>query len=324
MAVSSLSVNAEAMKIVRRILAAPEAIGAEVCRLPNGATVIDVGQRAPGSWQAGRDFTLVTVGGLGEVSFEGFTLGGRRLPAVRLMVNRPLEACMACQVAGWRLADEPDAPILAGPARALRNPPDDHVVLSGYRDRHHEGVVTVQMSRPVTAEMADAMAQACGLAAENLYILAARHACIVSAVQVSARGIETAMHRLALEGFDLGCIRHAWTTAPIAPLVDHELTVMGRINDALYYGSEVGLCVHGSDELLEALVSRVVTAASPLARRLFAQVYRDAGFDFHKIAQDAHTPAILHLTNIDSGRTFSAGHIDAEVLERSFFGAILS
>ena len=40
-----LSINAEAMKIVRRILEAPEALGVEVSRLGCGATVIDMGQR---------------------------------------------------------------------------------------------------------------------------------------------------------------------------------------------------------------------------------------------------------------------------------------
>ncbi len=315
-----LSVNAEAMKIVRRILESPEALGVEVSRLSNGSVLIDMGQKAPGSWQAGRLFTLVTVGGLGQVSFEGFTLAGVRLPAIRLLVDRPLVACMGCQVAGWRLVDEPDAPILAGPARTLNNPPDYHAALSGHRDAHHEGVVTVQMSRPVTGEMAQVMAQACGLAPENLYVLASRHACMVSTVQVPARGIETAMHRLALEGFELDRIQHAWCTGPVPPLVDDELASMGRINDALYYGGEVGLYVDAPDDLLESLAPKVVSEVSSLARRSFADVYREAGYDFHAIPLAAHTPAVLHMTNIRSGRTFSAGHLDLEVLERSFFG----
>jgi methenyltetrahydromethanopterin cyclohydrolase len=262
----------------------------------------------------------VTVGGLGEVSFESFTLDGVRLPAVRLMVDRILDACMGCQVAGWRLADEPDAPILPGPARTLKNPPDLHVELSGYRDHHHEGVVTVQMSRPVTEEMAATMAAACGLAPENLYILASRHACLVSAVQVPARGIETAMHRLALEGFDLRCIQHAWCCAPIPPLIDDELAAMGRINDALYHGSEVFLTADAPDDLLARLAPKVVSKVSPLARRPFAEIYREAGYDFHAIPKDAHTPAVLHMTNVKSDRTFSAGHLDDEVLQRSSFG----
>ncbi|MGQ9766783.1 MAG: methenyltetrahydromethanopterin cyclohydrolase [Anaerolineae bacterium] len=135
-----LSVNAEAMTVVRRILDAPEAFGVEVSRLANGSILVDMGQAASGSWQAGRLFTQITVGGLGEASFESFPLGGRRLPAIRLMVGRPLVACMGCQVAGWRLADEPDAPILAGgplyPGDAARLSGFQH---SGAGARHRDG-----------------------------------------------------------------------------------------------------------------------------------------------------------------------------------------
>jgi methenyltetrahydromethanopterin cyclohydrolase len=177
----------------------------------------------------------------------------------------------------------------------------------------------MQMSRPVTAEMAQIVANACGLKPENLYILATRHACLVSSIQVPARGIETAMHRLALDGFDLGCIRHAACTGPISPLIEDELTAFGRINDALYYGGEVTLYADTDDETLARLVPQAVSEVSPLARRTFSQLYREADYDFHRIPLQVHTPAVLHVTNISSGRTFSAGHVDEEVLERSFY-----
>ena len=45
---ASLSINREAMKLVRRILESPAALGVTATRLPNGATVIDMGQVAPG------------------------------------------------------------------------------------------------------------------------------------------------------------------------------------------------------------------------------------------------------------------------------------
>ncbi len=319
-----LSVNAEAMKIVRKILESPEALSVEVSRFPNGSTLIDMGQRAAGSWEAARYFTLITLGGLGEVSYESYPIGDARLTGVRVMVNRPLEACMACQVAGWRLADEPDAPILAGPARALNNPPDHYFDYIDYRDHSDEGVVTVQMTRPVTEAMADQMALACGLRPENLYILVSRHACLISTVQVPARVIELTMHRLALEKFDLRCIRQAACFAPVPPLVNDELTSFGRINDALIYGGEVTLYVEAPDEVLSTLVPRVVTAASRIGGKSFSQLYREADYDFHAIPADMHTPAILHMTNLSSGRTFSAGQFDYDVLRSSFFGAKVS
>ena len=316
-----LSVNAEAMKVVRKILESPEALGVEVSRLANGATLIDMGQRAPGSWQAARYFTLITLGGLAEVSFESFAIGDVRVPAVRVMVNLPLEACMGCQVAGWVLVNEPDAPVLSGPARALNSRPDHYFDYISYRDHSSEGVVTVQMTRPVTEDMAERMAQACGLLPENLYILSSRHACLISTVQVPARVVELTMHRLALEKFDLGCIRHASCLAPVPPLIDDELAAFGRINDALIYGGEVNLYVEAPDELLATIVPKIVTSASRIGGRSFSQLYQEANYDFHAIPADMHTPALLHMTNLKSGRTFTAGHFDESVLRRSFFGS---
>lgn len=315
-----LSVNAETMKIIREILAAPEALGVEVSRFPNGATLIDMGQKAPGSWQAAKYFTLVTLGNLAEVSYESFAIGDVRVPGVRVMVDRPLEACMGCQVAGWVLAKEPDAPVLSGPARALNSHPDHYFDHISYRDQYHEGVVTVQMTRPVTEEMAQKMADACRLQPENLYILASKHACLISTVQVPARVIELTMHRLALAKFDLGCIRYASCVAPIPPLIHDELIAFGRINDALIYGGEVSLYVEADDDLLARVVPAIVTAASRIGGKSFSQLYQEANYDFHAIPADMHTPAVLHMTNLDSGRTFSAGHVDVEVLQRSFFG----
>jgi methenyltetrahydromethanopterin cyclohydrolase len=315
-----LSVNAETMKLIREILAAPEALGVEVTRFTNGATLVDMGQNAPGSWEAAKYFTLVTLGNLAEVSYESFAIGDVRVPGVRVMVNRALEACMGCQVAGWVLAKEPDAPVLSGPARALNHQPDHYFDYIDYRDSYHEGVVTVQMTRPVTEDMAQKMADACGLKPENLYILASKHACLISTVQVPARVVELTMHRLALAKFDLRCIRFASCVAPIPPLTHDELTAFGRINDALIYGGEVSLHVEADDDLLAQLVPAIVTSASRIGGKSFSQLYQEANYDFHAIPADMHTPAVLHMTNLASGRTFSAGHVDVEVLQRSFFG----
>ena len=58
------------------------------------------------------------------------------MPAVRVMVDQPVAACVASQIAGWRLESaRAGAPILAGPARALNRANLDHYFdLIDYRD----------------------------------------------------------------------------------------------------------------------------------------------------------------------------------------------
>ena len=198
-----ISINQEAMKTVRRILDAPDALGVIVDRLPNGATVIDMGQRAPGGWVAGKYYTLITLGGLGKVSYEPFAVGDRVLSAVRVMIDQPMLACIASQIAGWRLEGaRAGAPILAGPARALNQAnPDHYFDLIDYRDQADEGVIAIQTAEPVTEDWAATIAAACRIQPENLYILVAPNSSLVCAIQVAARIVEQSLHRLAEEGF---------------------------------------------------------------------------------------------------------------------------
>ncbi len=313
-----LSVNAEAMKLVRQVLECPEALGVEVSRFENGATLIDMGQRAPGSWEAGKYFTLICMGGLADVSFETFRLGEVLLPAVRVMVDRPIEACFGSQEAGWRLAAEADAPILSGPARALNRNPDRYIDLIGYHDHCSEGVITIQTARPVTNALAGTIAQACNLDPRHLYILVANHSALVTAIQVPARIVEQSLHRLAAEGFDIRTVRHAMGWCVVPPLAGEEMEAFGRINDALLYGGESVLYVDSDDEAIAAVLPRIVSCASSAYGRPFGQIYKEAGCDWHAIPTDLNSPAMVHINNIKSGKVFTAGALNHAMLLRSF------
>ncbi|MCB9126212.1 MAG: methenyltetrahydromethanopterin cyclohydrolase [Caldilineaceae bacterium] len=317
-----LSINRDAMKIVRRILDAPEALGVAVSRLLGGATVIDMGQRAPGSWAAGKLYTLVTLGGLAEVSYEPFAVGDRALSAVRVMIDHPLEACIASQIAGWRLEGAREgAPILAGPARSLNHAnPDHYFELTDYRDEAGEGVIAIQTAEPVTEDWATTIAQACKLQPENLYILVAPNSSLVCAIQVAARIVEQSLHRLAEEGFDVATVKYAHGFGVIPPLIADEVIAMGRINDSLLYGGVATLYVDADDAAIAAVIGKVVSVASRAYGRPFVEIYEDAGRDFYQIPLDLHSPAVLHINNIRTGRTFSAGEINYAVLQQSFFG----
>ncbi|GIK73754.1 MAG: hypothetical protein BroJett021_27420 [Chloroflexota bacterium] len=317
-----ISINREAMKIVRRILEAPEALGVAVGRLACGTTVIDMGQAAPGGWLAGKYYTLITLGGLAEVSYEPFPVGDRVLSAVRVMIDQPQLACIASQIAGWRLEGaRAGAPILAGPARALNHANLDHYFeLIDYRDHADEGVIAIQTAEPVTEDWATTIAAACKLKPENLYILVAPNSSLVCAIQVAARIVEQSLHRLAEEGFAVNCVRYAHGFGVIPPLIRDEIVAMGRINDSLLYGGVATLYVEADDDAIAAVIGKVVSVASRAYGRPFVEIYEEAGRDFYQIPLDLHSPAVLHINNLNSGRTFSAGEINYGVLQKSFFG----
>ena len=316
-----LSINRESMKIVRKILETPEAIGAKVSKLENGTTVIDMGLEAPGGWVAGKYYTLITLGGLGDLSYEQFQLGEYALSAVRVLADLPQIACVASQIAGWRLEARENAPIGAGPARALNVKPDHYFdMIAGYRDACDEGVICIQTPDPITVDTASAVAEACGLKQENLTIIFAPSASLVCAIQVSARIIEQTLHRLDEEGFDVKTLRQAQGYCVIPPLTNDEVQAFGRINDALLYGGIATLYVESTDEACAAAVQKVTSSVSRVYGKPFVEIYEDAGRDFYQIPMDLHSPAVVQINNLATGRTFRAGKINYEVLKRSYLG----
>ncbi|MGH7472418.1 MAG: methenyltetrahydromethanopterin cyclohydrolase, partial [Candidatus Methylomirabilales bacterium] len=89
-----ISVNRRAAALVERLAAETAALGVEVHRLSNGARVVDAGVRAPGGFGAGKAVALICLGGLGDVIFVPYDLGGLTIPAVSVTVDRPVIGCM--------------------------------------------------------------------------------------------------------------------------------------------------------------------------------------------------------------------------------------
>ena len=97
------------------------------------------------------------------------------------------------------------------------------------------------------------------------------------------------------------------------------MAALGRTNDAVLYGGQVHLTVEGDDDLSE-LVERLPASASKDYGEPFGKVFKDAGHDFYAIDPLLFSPAQIRLTSLGSGRSFEAGRVNLEVLERSFWG----
>ena len=95
---------------------------------------------------------------------------------------------------------------------------------------------------------------------------------------------------------------------------------IGRTNDAVLYGGQVELTVDAPDEELEAIVERLPSSASKDHGEPFGKVLEDADWDFYKIDPLLFSPAEVRLVSVGSGRSFHAGGVALDVLERSFRG----
>src|SRR5690606_17761011 len=131
-----------------------------------------------------------------------------------------------------------------------------------YREECDTVVAVLETSKLPKADVFEHIAQACNVLPEDVVILAAPTASFSGTVQIVARSVETALHKLHELGFDVLRVRSGQGTAPLPPVAADDLHGIGRTNDAILYGSRVTLWVTGDDESLADIVARVPSSAS--------------------------------------------------------------
>ncbi len=282
-----------------------------------GGSCFDFGIESPGSVAAGRLLAEVCLGGWGQVQFLP---ASKDLPAEQaLLVEslRPIAACMASQYAGWQITGEKYFAMGSGPMRAAaaREPLFEKL---GVRDETDHAVGVLETRKFPTEAVWRDVAQKCGVSPENLTLLVAPTASIAGNLQIVARSLETALHKLLELGFDPSAVRAGRGTAPLPPVALDDLQGIGCTNDAVLYGASVTVWVEGDDAHLAAFVERVPSCASHDYGVPFSEIFARYNHDFYKIDPHLFSPAEITLVNVSSGNAFRAGTLAPDVLRRSF------
>jgi methenyltetrahydromethanopterin cyclohydrolase len=314
-----LSLNDRAHELADGLAAEADALRAAVTTLPDGARLIDCGSAVPGGFEAGRRFAQMCMGGLGAVTFAPLVLDGRWLPGLTVVTDHPALACLGSQYAGWRLDRDGYFAMASGPGRALIRAEELYDDLE-VDERAQTAVLCLETRDPPPAEIADYVAERAGVDAAQLTLVFAPTASLAGGVQVAARVVETALHKLHEVEFDVGRVVSGFGTCPLPPVSRTDPEAIGRTNDAVLYGGQVELTVDAPDEELEDLVPRLPASASRDHGEPFGEVLERAGWDFYAIDPLLFSPAEVRLTSVPSGRSFSAGGVDVGVLARSFRG----
>jgi methenyltetrahydromethanopterin cyclohydrolase len=315
----TLSLNDRAQELADRLAAEAEALRVAVTKLPNGTRLIDCGSAVPGGLEAGRRFAEICMAGLGSVSFAPLVLEGRWLPGLTVVTDRPALACLGSQYAGWRLDPEDYFAMASGPGRALIRAEDLYDDLD-VDERARSAVLCLETRDPPPEAVADYVAERAGVPPAELTLLFAPTASLTGSVQVAARVVETALHKLHELEFDVGSVVSGFGSCPLPPVAGKDPDAIGRTNDAVLYGGGVELTVEAPDEELEAIVPRLPASASDDYGEPFGDMLERADWDFYKIDPLLFSPAEVRLTSVSSGRSFHAGAVDIDVLERSFRG----
>ncbi len=316
---TSLRMNEAADEIADTMADQPELLRVRSYRLPGGARVIDAGVDVVGGIEAGIALSEICMGGLGNVSCIPLQIGNQSYAGVTVWTDHAAVACMASQYAGWSISVGKFFAMGSGPLRAHARVERELFERLEYEEETEEGVLVLETRTLPTDEVAAWIAEKARLQPVQLTLLVAPTSSLAGGVQISARIIETGLHKIETLGFDVRRVVSAIGTAPLPPVAKNDLRAIGRTNDCILYGGQARYTVRASDAELEKLAAQVPASASHDYGTPFYEIFQRYGGDFYKIDPLLFSPAEVWLTSTESGRTFHAGRLNPEVLEASLY-----
>ena len=315
----SLSMNERAAALVDALVADADALGIEVQHAGLRARAWSIAALRPAAdcrpaWAS----RAACMGGLGRIDPMAVTVGERTWPGVGVAVDQPAAACLAAQYAGWKLEHEDFFAMASGPGRALARAEDlfDGAGLATSKPTGRS--CAWRPARRRRRRSSTRWRSAVGCEPSAVTFLIAPTASICGSVQISARVVETALHKLHELGVDPARVRSGWGCCPIAPVAADDPAAIGRTNDAVLYGGTVHLWIEGADEEVADLAQRLPSAASEAFGTPFGELLAAADWNFYDIDPMLFSPAAVTLTSTESGRAHHGGGLAPEVLERSF------
>jgi len=314
---TSLRMNEAASEIADSMADQPELLRIKSHRLPSGARIIDAGVEVDGGIEAGLAVAEICMGGLGNVSCAPLQIGSRSYAGLMVWTDHPAVACMASQYAGWAISVGKFFAMGSGPLRAHARVERELFEKLGYEEQVDEAVLVLEARALPTEEVTAWVAEKARLQPLQLTFVVAPTASLAGGVQISARIVETGLHKIETLGFDVRRVVSAMGTAPLPPVAKNDLKAIGRTNDCILYGGQARYTIRASDTELEKLAEQVPASASRDYGTPFYEIFQRYGGDFYKIDPLLFSPAEVWLTSTESGRTFHAGHVNPEVLEAS-------
>ena len=313
--------NERASSIVDRMVADAVRLRVKVHQLEGGGTVVDAGVEADGGYEAGVCLAEICMGGLGHVSVGPVTVGSATYPGVSVTTDHPAVACMASQYAGWAIAIEKFFGMGSGPLRAHARVEKELFERLGYEETATRGVLVLEGRALPPPAVAAYVAQRARLEQSQLAFVVAPTASVAGGVQISARILETGLHKMEALGFDVCKVVSGFGTAPVATVAKNDVRGIGRTNDCILYGGQAHYTVRAPDDELERLAAALPASASKDYGVPFFEIFQRYDKDFYKIDPLLFSPAEVWLTSTESGRTFHGGRLAPDILAASLYPA---
>ncbi len=325
-----LKINELALELVKQLIDNKESYGVEVIELSSGPTIIDC---TNASKIGGKIVAEICMGGLGSVELASYDLDGHALDAVNVKTSEPIISCMASQLAGWsvKLKKEVEKDgkmkkkvlfqsLGSGPARAKAKVEKLFEEIN-YTDDSDCAVIFFETRKMPNEEVMAIVTEKCKVEPSKTYAVCAPTACLTGSIQVSARIVETGIHKLHELHFPLEVIQDGTGTAPIAPIAKDDFAAMGLTNDSIIAAGTTNYTMNIEEEN-EAELFELIKAApanqSSSYGEPFNKIFKEANYDFYKIDPGLFAPAIYTVNNVKTGKTITVGEKNHDLLKQSY------
>lgn len=281
-----------------------------------GGKLIDCGIDAVGGLEAGLFLAEICMSTLGQVELS--PASGEKIPGPQIVVStdHPIAACMASQYAGWQIQVGDFFAMGSGPMRAAAAVEELFGEI-GLTEQPDQVIGILETDKKPTAEVYEYLAEKTGLSPRDITLLVAPTTSLAGTMQVVARSVETALHKLHELKFDLHQVVSGWGSAPLPPPGKDTIKAIGRSNDAILYAGQVTLWVDAEDAQLTQFGPKLPSSASKDFGQPFAELFKQYDYDFYKVDKLLFSPAVIRFVNLRSGKSFQFGHFAPEIYARS-------
>ncbi|MEI8004332.1 MAG: methenyltetrahydromethanopterin cyclohydrolase, partial [Methanothrix sp.] len=231
-----MGINEMGFEVFEEMLDYADELQIEVRELDNGTVVADAGVEAQGGYGAGVYLSRLCMADLAEIQLTPFDIKGVLLPGIQVATDHPAISCMASQCAMWQIKADKYFAMGSGPARVLARKTRDLYDKIGFEELSDVAVIVLEANKLPDEKVSALIAEKCSIDPADLRIAIAPTDSIAGLVQVSARVVETGLHKLFTMGFDITTIKSGWGRAPISPITGDATMCMGSSNDAIIYG----------------------------------------------------------------------------------------
>jgi methenyltetrahydromethanopterin cyclohydrolase len=313
-----ISINQISSKLVKNLLNSADKLNLKVKEGALNCTIIDAGINTSGSIEAGLLISEICLGGLGKVTITPSNFfDDSTIMQISVHSSHPVIACLGSQYAGWSLSSDGFFSLGSGPVRSIAQKEEIFNILK-YTDDYEKTVTILEVDKEPPKEIVQKVSEDCKIKPQNLVFILTPTTSVSGNIQVVARVLEVAIHKVHELGFPLDRIESGFGTAPLPPIGKNFVSAMGRTNDAIIYGGNVQLVINGPEDDLIDLAKELPSSNSKDYGKTFKKIFEEYNQDFYKIDGSLFSPAQVIINSKKSGKIYKSGDINKKIIKNSF------